>query len=726
MSIKFRVYKDSLIDQSQRQVASMIATMQALRDNMISFTMDTNVTWPLVVIPDFEARHVDFVNGDTTHTTTTTTSSTTSTSTSTTTSSTRGGVAVELAVLPLVTVLNRRSWEDWASLHSDWIGEGIQFRAIYSNNNNQNQNRNGSSEETAVETLKNGANEITPYIHNGVTTTTPTTDPMEEVELERANAPSTTTTGHDFFLPIWQTSPVPSDPKRHVNFDTLAVLEFQQAFQVLQETKCTVLSKVLSSVPTSSSSTGVDAEGQDGVVNDEEEKQFFVPQSYLLEPIFDRLVVTTARKEKAKLVGVLRTTVDWSALFQDVLPLGANGVVVVLSNTCGQVYSFQVNGPDTLYLGVGDLHDINHAALKTAAPIVPPNNNNNNTVKAILSSYCPYTVTIYPSSELQRSYDSNDPFFYTTAVVFIFLVATCLFGCYDYMVERRQGTIATTAARSKALVSSLFPEQVHSRLMNDGVDPSASKATSAVAAATAAATTAMRSNKRKESHAFHQNNVNNSLQHPKVAATGIANRTNVDHMYNKALKQQQHGGGGGEQSVLAFHSKPIADLFPSTTVMFCDIVNFTAWSSVREPTQVSVVHHVFIFHSFIHSCGWCHLWGLSIHMAIRLSFRCSYNTETLVPSRSLALLPPPRQKKVFSLLEAVYKSFDMIAKRRRVFKVETIGDSYVAVCGLPDPRPNHAPVMSRFAHDCALKFREVVKKLDVSLGYVLLLTNIHG
>jgi class 3 adenylate cyclase len=41
---------------------------------------------------------------------------------------------------------------------------------------------------------------------------------------------------------------------------------------------------------------------------------------------------------------------------------------------------------------------------------------------------------------------------------------------------------------------------------------------------------------------------------------------------------------------------------------------------------------------------------------------------------------------VFTLLETVYHAFDEIAKRRRVFKVETIGDCYVAVTGLPDPR----------------------------------------
>ena len=99
-------------------------------------------------------------------------------------------------------------------------------------------------------------------------------------------------------------------------------------------------------------------------------------------------------------------------------------------------------------------------------------------------------------------------------------------------------------------------------------------------------------------------------------------------------------GDGGHD---AFKSKPIADLFPdgrcrmwnlldlhwcimywltqpflctAATVLFADLVGFTAWSSEREPTQV------------------------------------------------------------FQLLETLYHAYDTIARKRRVFKVETIGDCY--------------------------------------------------
>jgi class 3 adenylate cyclase len=71
---------------------------------------------------------------------------------------------------------------------------------------------------------------------------------------------------------------------------------------------------------------------------------------------------------------------------------------------------------------------------------------------------------------------------------------------------------------------------------------------------------------------------------------------------------------------------------------------------------------------------------------------------------------------VFTLLETIYAAFDEIATRRGVFKVETVGDCYVAVCGLPKPRKDHPTVMARFAHGCCRKLAIVLQPLAVKLG----------
>ena len=63
-----------------------------------------------------------------------------------------------------------------------------------------------------------------------------------------------------------------------------------------------------------------------------------------------------------------------------------------------------------------------------------------------------------------------------------------------------------------------------------------------------------------------------------------------------------------------------------------------------------------------------------------------------------------------------YHAFDEIAKRRRIFKVETVGDCYVAVAGLPDPRSDHAVAMARFAHEIREKMRVLTKELETTLG----------
>jgi class 3 adenylate cyclase len=78
---------------------------------------------------------------------------------------------------------------------------------------------------------------------------------------------------------------------------------------------------------------------------------------------------------------------------------------------------------------------------------------------------------------------------------------------------------------------------------------------------------------------------------------------------------------------------------------------------------------------------------------------------------------------VFTLLEAVYNAFDKIADRRGVFTVETIGDSYVAVCGYVGRKPtiNDSPFDSIFVvHEFSRRLPEVRRdhagRLTFSLG----------
>jgi class 3 adenylate cyclase len=101
---------------------------------------------------------------------------------------------------------------------------------------------------------------------------------------------------------------------------------------------------------------------------------------------------------------------------------------------------------------------------------------------------------------------------------------------------------------------------------------------------------------------------------------------------------------------------PIADLFPDATVFFGDLAGFTTWSSERKPTEV------------------------------------------------------------FGLLETIYGAFDSIAQRRKVFKVETIGDCYVAVTGLPEAQPDHALIMAKFSADCMIKLKKLLIQMAGEYG----------
>lgn len=70
---------------------------------------------------------------------------------------------------------------------------------------------------------------------------------------------------------------------------------------------------------------------------------------------------------------------------------------------------------------------------------------------------------------------------------------------------------------------------------------------------------------------------------------------------------------------------------------------------------------------------------------------------------------------VVALLDEIFSSFDHLANAHGVEKIKTIGDAYMAVSGLPVPRPDHAEAMAVMAIGMQEAFRGVMRQRGVAL-----------
>ncbi len=350
------------------------------------------------------------------------------------------------------------------------------------------------------------------------------------------------------------------------------------------------------------------------------------PVIRILYPILDTADgAITINEPDSKVVGIIASTFFWRQFLENILPNAERGLVVVFENTCNQSFTYEVNGHNARYVGPGDLHDhkpdfdnrghaLTFSDIGSFAEALSTSEETYGGLP-INDGFCAYSISVYPSETMWNLFVHKEPWLYSAIAVAIFGFTTFFLLGYDKLVSIRQKKVMKTAIQSTTIVSSLFPSTIRDRLLNGDEGSQTTKNTG-------------RSSMFEPTKVRLRTYLNDGEHDP----------TNVDGTSN------------------ARANKPIADLFPATTVLFADIAGFTAWSSTREPTQV------------------------------------------------------------FTLLEAVYGAFDKIAARRGVFKVETIGDSYVAVTGLPDPRKDHALVMAKFARDCRQRFQEMCASLESTLG----------
>eukprot|EP00980_Cylindrotheca_fusiformis_P021223 scaffold8157_cov104-Cylindrotheca_fusiformis.AAC.2 len=332
------------------------------------------------------------------------------------------------------------------------------------------------------------------------------------------------------------------------------------------------------------------------------------PGSFIVQPIYDTANSGAEAREVVAFTGI---RLHWLDYFKNVLTDGEFGVIVVLQSACpnlcaferhadssaSSVVTYRIDGQNAEYLGDSDLHNPKYDGMEITDVFVDLGIDESELPKGT----CVPTLTlhVYPSEDLEQSFQTSNAIQYTGVVAASFIFTSLVFLLYDYFVRRRQTIVMERIMRQDKIVANVFPTVIRDRL------------------------------------------------------------------YQSQEKQQQrrHGDFNDSLDILDIDgdsnisgSSPMADLFPSVTVIFADIAGFTAWSSAREPHQV------------------------------------------------------------FVLLETIYGAFDKIAYRHSVFKVETVGDCYVSVVGLPEPVANHAVAACKFALACKMKMKEVTLKLEVSLG----------
>jgi hypothetical protein len=468
--VQFHDYSFELATIVHEEAKSIFLALESFANTVTSYALDEGSQWPFVTVPHFEMRG--------------------------STSNELSKVTV-LSFSPIVPLMLRENWEDYATANQGWIEEGLSLHPEW------------HEYATSVDgyQLQNISYPIWRYDVNGNQTP------------EMGKGP---------YLPVWQMATAPHDPTI-VNYNLLDHPHFARVYDGMQETGLPILSDV------------TDLEFlYGGAVTDDSTH----PHNFVMYPVYQTfaevidhnlvellggndtnptLTKEVLTPEDNPIVGVMTAVMSWDIYLGNMMPKDVIGIVVVIKDTCGDVFTYQVDGPNATYLGDSDLHDPRYNYLEETTPFVPFMEWN---FSSDNYNHCEYHLYMYPSQTLHETYLTSKPAMYTAVVVMVFVFTTMVFVMYDFFVQQRNEKVVAKAKRANGIVSALFPKNVRDRIMKEA-----------------------------------EEQVEAELANKKKGF--FAPKSQLKTFLADGQKQNDQKNG-----VTTYSGKPIADLFPSATVMF--------------------------------------------------------------------------------------------------------------------------------------------------------------
>jgi hypothetical protein len=235
------------------------------------------------------------------------------------------------------------------------------------------------------------------------------------------------------------------------------------------------------------------------------------PRSFVIQPIYKNADKT------GSVVGFVVAIESWTNFFKNALPTGIDGFVIDVKDTCGNDYTFLVNGPYVIFAGNGDLHDPVYDDLALEKVFQPFATRG----AAFDDRHCQYTLIVYPSDSFENRFLTSDPYLYASMVLLLFGIAGSVFGLYDYFVQRRQDKVLNAATRTTKIVQSLFPAQIGERILK-------------------------------------QAELEENMQRNQTSKSPFRAKSNMQDFLFENQEEEEEGG---------ITDEPIADFFPETTIM---------------------------------------------------------------------------------------------------------------------------------------------------------------
>jgi hypothetical protein len=406
----YQQYSQLIVDAIHINAKQKLEAVASIAGIVQAHAINSNSTWPFVTVPFFE-EHVLATKSLTN--------------------------AYGLALFPIVSDANRRKWENYSVENRGWINESYAAQRDLLENDKSEIPATGLGNMSWFDFLwgEEYKSQRNPDFSSGIGVPIFRTRDFDNSVVPIVD------TGVGPYYPQWQAASMTRYYQTTVNSNYGNFDDFRE-------------------------SVGISTETGDAVIG-EPWTDSLAPGniSTIVFPIFDAF-----HREARNVVAFLGVDIFWQDYISQILPPNATGIYVVVESSMGDKFTFALEGERAFCLGDGDQHDPAYDAQAVETrfgqylqePLV--SSNTNYTGPPLYNGFYQYNFTVYPSEELESVYVTANPLYYTLGVLGVFLFTSLVFVAYDCMVERRQKIVMSSAERSDAIVSSLFPATVKNQL----------------------------------------------------------------------------------------------------------------------------------------------------------------------------------------------------------------------------------------------------------------------